>query len=220
MSSDGGGVLPRFLLVRDLLRQGAIGRLTSVQVEVCHRLATPEHASAWRFDPAIAGAGLFFDVGSHSLDLVDFLIAPIRDVSGFSLNTGGAYAAEDVTTAAFLTETHVAGIGVWNFNAGAMHEGLRITGSEGSLATPIFADGDVVVSRSGREEVHAVRNPPHVHQPLIQSIVDELLGRGRCESSGESGARTSWVMDRCIAEYYKGDDKPRIAVGTGILNET
>ena len=60
----------------------------------------------------------------------------------------------------------------------------------------------MIVSRDGATEVLPVRNPPHVHQPLIQTIVDELRGRGRCESTGESGARTSRVMDRCLEGYY------------------
>lgn len=194
--------LPRFLLVRDLLQQGAIGCLTSIHVEVFARLATGDSAAAWRFDPAVAGGGLFFDVGSHGLDLVDFLAAPIREVSGFAVNTGGSYGAEDVTAASFLLESMVPGTGIWNFNAGRKGDGLWFTGSEGHLQTPIFIDGDVVVTQGDRDTVHPVRNPPHVHQPLIQTIVDELQGRGRCESTGESAARTSWVMDQCVAAYY------------------
>ena len=193
---------PRFLLVRDLLYQGAIGRPTSIHVEITAPLTTGERASAWRFDPAVAGAGLFLDVGSHSLDLVDFLVGPIRQVAGFAVNTGGAYAAEDLTTAAFTVDGPISGTGVWNFNADRARDSIRVTGTDGQLVTPIFADADVVVSRGGRDDVHAVRNPTHVHQPLIQTIVDELRGRGRCESTGESGARTTWVMEKCLGEYY------------------
>ena len=194
--------LPRFLLVRDLVADGAVGDLTSVHVEVCDRLAGRDRANAWRFDPAVGGAGLFFDMGSHSLDLVDFLASPIATVSGHAANTGGAYAAEDVTAASFVLTNGVPGTGIWNFNADAARDSLTFTGTGGRVSAPIFTDGDVVVSRAGRDEVHQVRNPPHVHQPLIQSIVDELRGRGRCASTGESGARTSWVMDQCVAEYY------------------
>jgi len=193
--------LPRFLLVRDLLRSGAIGRLTSVHVEVTDPLANGAQASGWRFDPAVAGAGLFFDLGSHSLDLVDFLAGPIERVSGFAANTGGTYGAEDVTVASYLTGEDVPGTGTWNFNADAHRDRIRFVGSEGHLVTPIFSDSDVVVTRAEQEDVHRARNPPHVHQPLIQSIVAELQGRGRCESTGESGARTSWVMDQCVAGY-------------------
>jgi 1,5-anhydro-D-fructose reductase (1,5-anhydro-D-mannitol-forming) len=124
-------------------------------------------------------------------------------VSGFAVNTGGTYAAEDATVAAFQTETDVLGTGVWNFHAHEKSDRLVITGSDGSLRMPVFADEDIHVTREGRVEAIFVRNPPHVHQPLIQTIVDELQGRGRCESTGESGARASWVMDRCVEGYYE-----------------
>ena len=38
--------------------------------------------SDWRFDPAIAGAGLLFDLGSYRVDLLDFLLGPITGVAG------------------------------------------------------------------------------------------------------------------------------------------
>jgi 1,5-anhydro-D-fructose reductase (1,5-anhydro-D-mannitol-forming) len=196
--------LPRFLKVRELLGGGAVGRVTSLQIHVTARLATPERASAWRFDPEIAGAGLFLDLASHCLDLVDFLLSPVSRAAGFAVNTGGRYGAEDVTAAAFQLGDNVAGTGIWNFNASQTIDRLVVTGSDGELRTPIFTDiDDVVVSRGEHENVYRFRNPPHVHQPLIQTIVDEMLGHGRSESTGESGARASWVMDRCLETYYR-----------------
>jgi predicted dehydrogenase len=201
--------LPRFLQVRTLLAAGAIGRLTAVHVHVTDRLASGAAAQAWRFKPEIAGAGPFLDLASHCLDLIDFLAGPIAAVSGFAVNSGGAYAAEDATAAAFQIGPHTVGTGVWNFNAGDKADRLVFTGSAGELTTPIFTDGDVMVSRAGNTDVLPIRNPPHVHQPLIQSIVDELGGRGRCESTGETGARTSWVMDQCLSRYYADKEKER-----------
>ena len=49
-------------------------------------------------------------------------------------------------------------------------------------------------------------HPPHVQQPLIQTVVDDLLGRGVCPSTGESARRTSQVMDQVLAAYYGGRD--------------
>ena len=196
--------LPRFLELRELVRSGAIGQVTAVHVEVTDRLASGEAASNWRFDPAQAGAGLFLDLASHCVDLLDFLFGPISDAAGFPLNTGGTYAAEDVTCAAFRFGDRMSGTGTWNFHAHAKTDAIAITGSEGTIASPIFSDTDLVVTRRGGErQVLPFRNPPHVHQPLIQTIVDELLGRGRCESTGESGARASWVMDRCLGREIR-----------------
>lgn len=201
--------LPRFLSVRQLLASGAIGRVTSVHVQVFERLASGDHAKGWRFDPALAGAGLFFDLASHCVDLLDFLIAPIAEVTGIAINTGETYEAEDVTAASFRLGDRVAGTGIWNFNAPVKRDSMVITGSDGEVQTPIFADGDVCVRTRGGETVQRVRNPQHVHQPLIQTIVDELRGRGRSESTAESGARASWVLDRCVGGFYGRNDAGR-----------
>ena len=198
--------LPRFLEVRRLLDAGAIGSVTDVHVRVSEPLAKGEAAAGWRFDPAVAGAGLFLDLASHCLDVLDFLLGPIADASGFAVNTGGAYAAEDVTAGALRFASGMVGTGTWNFNADRSMDVITFTGPGGDLLTPVFTDGDVVVRRGRHEEVLSIRNPPHVHQPLIQRIVDELRGRGRCESSGESGARATWVMDRLL-ESYRGGQK-------------
>jgi 1,5-anhydro-D-fructose reductase (1,5-anhydro-D-mannitol-forming) len=195
--------LPRFVKARELVRSGALGNVTSVHVEIAERLANPaERSGAWRFDPAISGAGLFLDLASHCFDIIDYLAGPISAASGFALNTGGRYPAEDVTAAAFQFGDRAVGTGIWNFNADREVDELSITGSQGRMTTPIFGfDTDLTVTRAGEQNAFRFRKPPHVHQALIQTIVDELHGRGRCESTGESGARTSWVMDRCLETY-------------------
>jgi len=200
--------MPRFLKVRDLLRQGAIGDLTSIHIVQFDRLLTGDKAKAWRLDPAVAGAGLFLDLASHGLDLLDFLVGPIKKAAGFAINTGKSYEAEDVTAACFEFESGVAGTGVWNFNADHSENQITFTGSKGELQTPVFSNEDIVLHANGREEHFPFKRPDHVHQYLIQTIVDQLQGRGSCESTGESGARTSWVMDRCLESYY-GDRRRR-----------
>ena len=122
-------------------------------------------------------------------------------------DAGGAYASEDGTAAAFEFNRRTIGTGIWNFNASEKTDFITFTGAEGELQTPIFSDTDVVLTRGSERRVYELRNPPHVHQPLIQTIVDELRGEGRCASSGESAARTSWVLDRCVESYY--DRRPR-----------
>src|SRR6185436_17635989 len=112
------------------------------------------------------------------------------------------YVAEDATAAAFEFGGKTLGTGIWNFNAAEKSDVMTFLGTAGELTTPIFSDTDVVVRCGSERHAYDVRNPPHVHQPLIQTVVDELNGKGRCPSTGESGARTSWVMDRCVEGYY------------------
>ena len=194
--------LPRFLRVRELLGSGAVGTVTSVHVDVKQPLAGGEQARNWRLDPGVAGAGLFFDLGSHCVDLLDFLIGPVSDVAAVALNTGGAYAAEDLTAVACVLGGRVGATGVFNFNAFDKQDQIVLTGTAGELRTSIFADEDVLVRQGARETRYQVRNPPHVHQPLVQTIVNELRGQGRCDSTASSGARASWVLERCVERYY------------------
>ena len=59
---------------------------------------------------------------------------------------------------------------------------------------------------AGAVETFDLPNPPHIQQPFIQSIVDELNGAGRCPSTGETAARTSGVVDTVLNDYYGGRD--------------
>jgi predicted dehydrogenase len=193
--------LPRFLEARRLLQSGAVGRPTSAHAFHYSRLLTGDDARVWRVDPDIAGAGLFLDLASHAFDLLDFLLGPIVEAAGVATNTGGTYRAEDLVSACFRFESGIAGTGAWNFNADRAADGIVVTGTEGELHMPVFTDGPLVLRSAAGEQVRPFRNPPHVHQPLVQTIVDELIGLGKCESPGRTGARASWVMDRCLAGW-------------------
>jgi predicted dehydrogenase len=196
--------LPRFLKMRDLLRDERIGTLTSVHITQYARLATGEKAKTWRYDRAIAGAGTFYDVGSHGLDILDFLVGPITTVTGHSINTGGTYAAEDVTVMSFLFVNKVAGTGVYNFNSDHGENTMVFTGTEGEIRCPVFSDTNIEIKMSdGATESVSAPNPLHVGQPLQETIIAELRGEGKCESTGESGLRTQRVMDVCVENFYQ-----------------
>ncbi len=203
--------LPRFLKVRELLAAGAVGTLTGVS----YRMATPTPANAdparhaWRVDAANAGGGLLLDVGSHVLDLLDDLVGPLplAQVHGHAARLVASPAAvEDAVTMIFRTAAGVPGAATWNFASQTREDLLEFTGSSGRIALSVFGAEPVRLETARGVEHFDLPNPPHVAQPLIQTIVDELLGRGTCPSTGESARRTSAVMDRVLAGYYGGRD--------------
>ena len=51
----------------------------------------------------------------------------------------------------------------------------------------------------GCEEI-MIDNPTYVQQPLIQAVVDHLLGKSVCNSDGESATLTNWVMDKILGK--------------------
>ncbi len=195
--------LPRFLKLRDLLNGETIGKLTSVEFIEYSKLAAGEEASRWRYDPAIAGAGNFVDLGSHGFDILDYLVGPISEISGYSINSGGTYQAEDVTVACFRFENEVLGTGTFNFNSSRTDDWITFTGSLGKIRIQVYKDSDIEITMANGEQTFvSAPYPDHVCQPLQETIINELRGHGKCESTGESGLRTQRVLDACVRNYY------------------
>ncbi|MDB5049379.1 MAG: oxidoreductase domain protein [Fibrobacteres bacterium] len=193
--------LPRFLKVKEILEQGGIGEVRSVSVTLAHApgAAFLEKADPpWRVVPEIAGGGLFLDLASHTLDILDYLLGPIAEAKGLAANQSGLHRVEDAVAAAFAFESGALGAGVWSFSAHTREDRVEIAGSQGKLAFATFGESPIQwISADGVREF-PIANPRHIQQPLIESIVAELNGAGKCPSTGETAARTSRVMDAIL----------------------
>ena len=196
--------LPRFVRAKELIESGALGRVTGCRYRIS-RPFNPASSNAWRFDPAQSGGGLFLDIGSHVLDLLDHLLGPLVEYGGSAHRTG-AGVVEDAVAVHFRTERGAVGAATWNFAASLSEERLEIDGTEGRLSTEVLGSTPLTLTRGGKTETIDLPDPPHVQQPLIQTVVNDLLGRGTCPSTGASAARTSAVMDAALASFYGGRD--------------
>lgn len=192
--------LPRYVKIKSLVDGGAIGEVRMANSRF-HRppLARDTDPSQfWRIDPALAGGGHFVDMAGHALDFLDHVLGPIEQVAGFAGNQADLYAAEDIVSGCFRFASGAQGVGQWCYSVAEQLDQTELIGTRGSLRFTIFDDSPIELEVDGKRESIAISNPPHVHQPYIQSVVDSLLGRGNSPSDGESGARASWVMDRLL----------------------
>jgi predicted dehydrogenase len=198
--------LTRFLKVKQLLESQAIGQVRFVSLTLYQPVRQEEldpQNLPWRVIPEIAGGGRFVDLASHMLDFLDFVLGPIRSVQGFAANQARHYPAEDMVTGTFVFESGVQGIGAWCFTAFEEVDLTEIVGSKGKIAYSTFGGEPVMLSTKDGTTEFSIEYPPHIQQPLIQAVVDELTGVGRCPSTGQSAARTTWVMDRMLQDYYR-----------------
>ena len=193
--------MPRFERVRTLIAEGRIGTPRAVMIR--HTQPAPDDGTgaAWRVRPEIGGGGHFVDTGCHILDWLDHLFGPILRIDGLAANRGGRHAAEDTVTASIGFASGVQGIGLWSFAAGPAEERTTIIGTGGELSVSLFSPTPVVIATPAGVETLDLPFPDHVHQPLIQTVVDELLGRGRCPSTGDSALRTTAAIDALLAGF-------------------
>ncbi len=224
--------LPNYLKILELVDSDVIGDVRSVHIQM-NNPADPKadtDPANWRLIPEVAGGGYFYDLACHQLDFLDFLFGPIIEASGLSVNQAGLYEAEDLVTGTFRFSNGVLGTGSWNFAAGKSTKIDRttITGSKGEIAFPTFSGSyvdlvtdvslsDTVQAGSSRAERFEFEMPQHIQQPLIQTIVNDLLKsgwgvsngtdghmnkekivdvKGECPSTGITAARTNLIMEK------------------------
>jgi len=198
--------LPRFVQVADLLAAGALGRLTGVATHyACSPPAlNPDGSVPWRLDAANAGGGLFLDLGSHTLDLLDHLLGPLENVAGHAANIDSPLPVENAVALTFCTRAGVPGVGVWNFASALPADEIMLSGTAARITFSTFGNEPIRLENHEGVKTFAIPHPAHVQQPLIQTVVNALLGRGECPSTGESATRTSAVMDAVLNDYYGG----------------
>jgi predicted dehydrogenase len=195
--------LDRFLKVKEIVEAGLIGEPRAVTIALYRQhVPPPPGATDWRVDPAVAGGGRFVDMACHTLDFLDYVLGPIRAACGLATNQAKLYPAEDTVATAFEFESGVEGTGLWWFASPISVDRTEILGTGGRVAFASFDEDPVLLQAGDKTTEFTISHPSHVQQPLIQTVVDRLNRIGPCPSTGETAARTTWVMDQVLASYY------------------
>ncbi|HFB98674.1 MAG TPA: Gfo/Idh/MocA family oxidoreductase [Bryobacterales bacterium] len=185
---------PKVERARRLLAEGAIGRPLLAEINCAEWFNAEGGERRWLLDPAMAGGGPLFDIGSHRIDLLNYLFGrPVR-ACGQLANVVHDNPVEDCATALVEYETGVRGIVDVRWNTRVSRDGFRILGVEGEMElTPL--NGPPLVLPGGREEIP---NHANVHLPLVKNFVDATLEGAALVSSGETALWTDWVTEQVV----------------------
>jgi hypothetical protein len=184
--------LPRFLAVRDLVAAGASARCAwccRASSSGCRRRAFARAACRGASNRAV-GRRVLLRVVCHTFDFLDFLFGPISDVRGVrrqqaaALPRRGCRRGHATGSLRACTARRVVLRG--RLRRGVQRDHRR-DGTHPVLDVRAVPIRYCAATRRGIAD----RRSRARHQPLIQTIVDELNGNGKCPSTGESGARTA-----------------------------
>ena len=144
-----------------------------------------------------SGGGLFHDLSPHQLDLVQYFFGDYKTASGFSMNQGGLYAADDLTVGNIVFNNGVVFNGSWCFTAAKGNEIdlVEIFGAEGKISFPVFNTNKITVNKKGKEEVLQFEELQHVQQPMIEAVVNYFLGQAPNPSTPESAVDMMRIID-------------------------
>jgi len=195
--------LPSFLKVKELVENGAIGKLKMLDLKLYLKAKDAEldtdKINGWRVDPSVSGGGHFHDLASHQLDYLEYLLGEIGEVKSHYHNQAKLYNAPDTVSLSMKFKSGIVGSGSWCFTVpeNAQKDECVLIGEKGTISFSFFWNAKVTLDVVGeQQQVYEIPHPEHVQQPLIQQVVNDLLGAGDCLSTGETGARASLLMDK------------------------
>ena len=201
--------LPRFVLAKQIIDRGDLGAITHASytyrdIQMARRLDPPP----WRFLAEHSGGGLFLDSGSHAMDLLDFYLGPLKNIAGKAENRAHQYDVEDFVQFTFTTANSVTGHVLFDFTSDQPEDRFTFRGEKGSLEFSCRTEGPLTLNLNNQPP-QQLQSPtvPHVQQPLIQAVVNVLLGEAAplaWLSTGEVALRTQQVMDQVVTNFYGG----------------
>ena len=192
---------PKVNRARQLLEQGVIGKPVLAYAS-CHSWFTAEDGRrAWLLDPAQAGGGPLYDIGSHRIDLLNYFFGEPRCACGRLSSAVHRARVEDNATVIVEYRSGVRGIVDVRWHSRVARDEFRIVGTEGEMnLTPL--NGPELLYPGGCEQLPAHAN---LHYPCVANFVDAALEGAPLLSSGSSAGWTDWVTEQAVAAHQSED---------------
>jgi predicted dehydrogenase len=185
----------KFRKVKEIVDSGGIGQVHSFQYTYACPVPVFNKGRAWLLSKKEAGGGLLYDIGSHMMDTLQFVLGDVAMAAGISANVTKAYEVNDVTSGFLRFTDGVQGALQFSFHAGESRDETVLYGSEGSLRFSIMDMEPIVLNKGGREERIAFDPLEHVQMPYIRHVVRVIQGLEEGDTAGAYGLRTQEILE-------------------------
>lgn len=196
--------MPLFRKVKALLDSGILGAIRMVDIKLFKHFDKTDE-TPWRVNPDIAGGGHFYDLASHQIDLLHFYFGEINEVVSIVDNLSGSYSVEDTLSVSMRLNDSIIFNGSWCFAAGEINnqDKFIIYGTNGRIEFSTFDMSPIFLYTKQGTEKFEIASPEHVQQPLIENVTESLLKNVKSESTGASGAKTNYILEKVVESFYK-----------------
>ena len=183
---------PKVDRARELIEAGVIGRPIFAEA-TAHDWFNPLGTSrAWLADPKQSGGGPLRDIGSHRIDLMNYLFGKPINAIGHMSTLVQPLDVEDNATVMIEYEGGVRGVVDVRWHSRVVRDEFRVRGTEGEIdLSPL--SGPELVHPGGVKRLAAAEN---LHYPCIADFVNAIVHGILPRSYGESALAAEWVMDQ------------------------
>jgi 1,5-anhydro-D-fructose reductase (1,5-anhydro-D-mannitol-forming) len=187
---------PKIRRAKELIEAGVIGRPVIAEATSHDWFHPAAGFREWLVDPKRAGGGPLYDIGSHRIDLLNYLFGKPARATGQVSTLVHPTKVEDNATVLIEYESGVRGIVDVRWHSHVPRDEFRIRGTEGEMdLTPL--NGPALAYPNGQEHL-----PPHenLHYPCVQNFVSAVLEGEPLRSTGATAILTDWVTQQIVAQ--------------------
>jgi predicted dehydrogenase len=186
---------PKLMRARQLIAEGAIGQPVLVEANYHGWLESPERG--WLKDPALAGGGPLYDVGSHRIDACNFLFGKPLRATGLLSNALHALAVEDSATTLIEYAAGVHAVVDVRWNSRIQRDQFRVVGVEGEISLdPLNGPTLRLLSSDGKLTEEQLPAHANVHYPVVENFVSAVLDGTLVACPIDEAIWTDWVMQQ------------------------
>jgi 1,5-anhydro-D-fructose reductase (1,5-anhydro-D-mannitol-forming) len=183
---------PKLRRAKELIAVGAIGQ--PVFAEAIYHGWLESEERGWLRDPAMAGGGPLYDVGSHRIDALNFLFGKPERAVGLRSNAVHRLAVEDSATAVIGYAGGVQAVVDARWNSRVGRDEFRVVGTDGEMElTPL--SGASLRWPGGVEELPVAAN---THLPAVENFVAAVVDGAALMCPGEEAVWTDWVTEQVV----------------------
>jgi len=192
--------------MKQLLEEGVIGDPILVRINLAgyYNPSDPKAPEEWRARPEFAGGGVMFDVGSHRLDVMVYLLGDVERVAAFSETLHCRYEVEDSLVLSMKLANGMHGVANFNWNIKSGSDEFEIYGTEGKVLARPLDRGHLEVYRGREVEVFELPPPKVTHWGLVENFVRAVKEGEPLICPGEEGLKTNLIMEAAYRSAREG----------------
>jgi predicted dehydrogenase len=186
---------PKVERARHLIESGVIGRPVFAEA-TSHDWFNPLGTSrAWLADPLLSGGGPLRDIGSHRIDLMNYLFGKPLRADGNLSTLVHPLEVEDNATVTIEYESGVRGVVDVRWHSHVARDEFRVRGTDGEIDLSPLNSPELVYPGS----VEHIPAPENLHYPCVEDFAGAVLHGFPPRSRSQGALATEWVMEQAAS---------------------